>query len=502
MNTNEVSRRSFIKKATALSAAASAMPTILTSVQGSAKAAAPKRVSASDRVNLALVGIGYQGQADAQQFMRSGLCNIVALCDVDMGAPHTLDIMNACPNAPRFNDFRQMFDKMGNQIDAVQVATPDHSHFVVAMHAMKLGKHVYVEKPLARTFLECELLMEAERKYGVVTQMGNQGHSGENYWQFKAWTEAGIIKNVTSVVAHMNQDRRWHPWNSKMTSYLPGEPVPPTMNWDAWMAATHPRAYNKDYHPGQWRGWYEYGTGCLGDWGAHLIDTVHEFLKLGLPYEVDPTYLLEHNPFFFPMSSTLIFKFPERTASGGPVVSGGGGGPRGSSNLPACTISWYDGIDNFAPVPEGFGGSVRQDADIPPPGGVQQPQRTRRPATGKEIFSETLNFKGGSHAAPLSIFPDEKAKEMEKNLPKVPPPPSNHYENFLKACLGLERANSPFSVSGLLAQTFCLGVAAQWTGKKVVFDRETKQIINNPQANQMLWGQVPRKEYVHYYGVV
>jgi len=122
--------------------------------------------------------------------------------------------------------------------------------------------------------------------------MGNQGHSGENYWQFKAWTEAGIIKNVTSVVAHMNQPRRWHPWDSKMTNYLPGEAVPGTMNWDAWLAAARSRAYNKDYHPGQWRGWYDYGTGCLGDWGAHLIDTVHEFLKLGLPYEVDPAYLL------------------------------------------------------------------------------------------------------------------------------------------------------------------------------------------------------------------
>ena len=489
MNTNEVSRRSFIKKATILSAAASAMPTILTSVQGSAKAA-PKRFSASDRVNLALIGIGYQGESDALQFMRSGLCNIVALCDVDMGAPHTQRIMEACPNAPRFKDFRQMFDKMASQIDAVQVAIPDHSHFVAAMHAMKLGKHVYVEKPLARTFLECELLMEAERQYGVVTQMGNQGHSGENYWQFKAWTEAGIIKNVTSVVAHMNQSRRWHPWNSKMTAYLPGEPIPATMNWDAWLAEAHPRAYNKDYHPGQWRGWYDYGTGCLGDWGAHLIDTVHEFLKLGLPYEVDPVYLLEHNPFFFPMSSTLEFKFPERPGSG-----------RGG-NMPACTITWYDGLDNMPVMPEGFGESARQDANIPPPGGVQsQTTPQRRLPTGKEIYSETLNFKGGSHAAPLSIFPDAKAKEMEKNLPKVPPPPSNHYENFLKACLGIEKANSPFSVSGVLAQTFCLGVAAQWTGKKVVFDRETKQIINNPQANQMLWGPVPRQEYAHYYSL-
>jgi len=185
----------------------------------------------------------------------------------------------------------------------------------------------------------------------------------------------------------------------------------------------------------------------------------------------------------------LVFKFPERT----------GVGAR-NGKMPACTITWYDGLDNIPVMPEGFGESARQDANIPPPGGVQdqRPQQQRLP-TGKEIYSETLNFKGGSHSAPLSIFPDAKAKEMEKSLPKVPPPPSNHYENFLKACLGLEKANSPFSVSGVLTQTFCLGVAAQWTGKKIVFDRETKQIINNPQANQLLWGPVPREEYVHYY---
>jgi len=491
MNSNEVSRRSFLKKATVFSAAASAMPTILTSVQGSPKPAPFKPASANDCVNLALVGIGNQGNSDAKQFHRSGLCNIVALCDVDMGASHTTEIMDMFPRAQRFKDFRQMFDKMANQIDAVLIATPDHSHFVVTMHAMRLGKHVYTEKPLARTFLECELLMEAERKYGVVTQMGNQGHSGENYWQFKAWSEAGIIKEVTAITAHMNQSRRWHPWDPKISSYPAGEPIPGTLNWDAWLAQAHPRDYHKDYHIGQWRCWYEYGMGCLGDWGAHIIDTAHEFLKLGLPYEVDPTYLLDHNPFFFPKSSTLVFKFPAR----GTLGNYG----RTENAMPACDITWYDGLDNMPTMPEGYGGTVREDPDIPPPGGAQVQQRPRGLPSGKEIYSKNLSFKGGTHAAALSIFPDAKAKEMEKSLPKVPPPPSNHYENFLRACLGTEKANSPFSVSGVLSQVFCIGVVAQWTGKKVLFDRETKQITNDPRANQMLWGPVPREEYVHYY---
>jgi len=487
MNQTALSRRSFVKKAALLTTAVSSMPTILTSAKGTTTSKPFKPASANDRVNLALIGVGNQGREDVMQFRRSSLCNIVALCDVDMGASHTTEVMNLYPNAPRFKDFRQMFDKMANQIDAVLIATPDHSHFVATMHAMRLGKHVYTEKPLARTFMECELLMEAEKKYGVVTQMGNQGHSGENYWQFKAWSEAGVIKDVTAITAHMNQSRRWHSWDPKITAYPVGEPVPETLNWDAWLAEAHQRAYNKDYHLGQWRCWYDYGMGCLGDWGAHIIDTAHRFLNLGLPYEIDPSYLKDHNPFFFPMSSTLVFKFPERRGGGSDV-------------MPACDITWFDGLDNVPPTPEGYGLRTREDANIPPPGGVQTQQRQRGLPTGKEIYSKTLNFKGGSHAAPLSIFPDEKAKEMEKNLPTVAPP-SSHYENFLRACLGLEPANSPFSVSGVLSQVFCLGVISQWSAKKILFDRETKQITNDPRANQMLWGPVPREEYVHYYTV-
>jgi len=131
------------------------------------------------------------------------LANIVALCDVDMGAPHTLEVMKMFPNVPRFQDFRKMFDKMGNQIDAITAGVPDFSHFPITMLAMSLGKHVYVEKPMARTFNEVELMMQGAQKYKVVTQMGNQGHSEANYFQFKAWTEAGIIKDVTAITAHM-----------------------------------------------------------------------------------------------------------------------------------------------------------------------------------------------------------------------------------------------------------------------------------------------------------
>ncbi|MDR2497871.1 MAG: Gfo/Idh/MocA family oxidoreductase [Tannerellaceae bacterium] len=478
MKSNNSSRRLFLKQAIAASAAATVLPTF----QNPLMAAMPvsPRVSANDKVNLALVGIGFRGGEIANEFIKTGLCNIVALCDVDMGAPHTQEIIAKCPNAPRFQDYRQMLDKMGSKIDAITAGVPDHAHFPVAMEAMSRKKHVYVEKPMARTFHEVELMMEAARKFGVVTQMGNQGHSEANYFQFKTWVEAGIIKDVTSVTAHMNNARRWHPWNPRIASFPTAEPIPSTMNWDVWLGVRQPHDYNRDFVNGQWRCWYDFGMGVLGDWGAHIIDTIHEFLDLGLPYEINPTYLKDHNPFFFPMSSTLEFKFPARGA------------------MPPLVINWYDGLDNIPAVPEGYGVS-QIDPNIPPvAGGKIQPMRLN---PGKEIYSKTLTFKGGSHGSSLSIIPAEKAKEMEPRLPEVPKSPSNHYANFLLSCMGKEKPRSPFSIAGPLSQVFCLGVIAQWTGKKIIFDRETKRIINDPLANQLLCGELPRKGWEKYYNL-
>lgn len=316
MSDNKISRRKFLANAAALSSAL-AIPSLVmgtgSSCSGSTRQKRDARIiGANGRVDVAMIGIGNRGKDVVKEFHDTGLCNVIALCDVDMGAAHTQEVISMFPGVPQFRDFRNMFDKMADKIDAVMVATPDHSHFPICMEAMKLGIHVYVEKPLARTFYECELLMQAEQKYGVITQMGNQGHSEANYFQFKAWKDAGIIKDVTAVTAHMNNERRWHSWNPKMVSYPKAEPVPTDMDWDTWLSASHHHDYNRDYHNGQWRCWYDFGMGALGDWGAHILDTIHEFLHLGLPTEINPLYLKDHNRFFYPMSSTILFKFPER----------------------------------------------------------------------------------------------------------------------------------------------------------------------------------------------
>ena len=471
-----LSRREFFR-ATAITSAGLAAG--LNNVTA-ANAASQKRVAnANSRVNIALIGIGNRGEQVIEDVQKTGLANVVALCDVDMGAPHTQKTMVNYPNARRFNDFRIMFDKMSNEIEAVFICTPDHSHFPISMMAMSLGKHVYVEKPMARTFYEAELMMKAARKYpNVVTQVGNQGHSEANYFQFKAWKDAGIIKDITAVSAHMNNPRRWHNWDVNMCKYPDAEPIPETLDWNLWHLALPYHDYSEMYHKGEWRSWFDFGMGALGDWGAHILDTIHEFLELGLPYEINPVRLDGHNDYFFPIASTILFKFPQR------------------SGMPPIDVTWYDGVDNLPPIPDGYGVS-EIDPNIPTSGAGEINPSAINP--GKIIYGKDLTFKGGSHGSTLSIIPDSKAKEIAPRLPDVPKSTSDHFANFLLACQGKETTRSPFELHGALSQTFSLGVIAQRLNAKLEFDARLKQITNNQFANAMLTGIPPRKGWEEYY---
>lgn len=474
-NTNNA-RRNFLRQLSVITAASAFTGFSLEEL--SAQNPKPRKVGVSEKVNLACIGIGNRGGEIIKELYKTGHCNIVALCDTDMGAAHTLDVINKFPNAPQFQDFQKMFDKMGSQIDAVVIGTPDFSHFPATMLAMSLGKHVYIEKPMAHTFNEVELMMLAAKKFGVVTQMGNQGHSDPNYFQFKAWKEGGIIKDVTAITAHMNNARRWHKFDSNMKTMPHGEPVPATLDWDTWLGTEQFRDYNKDYVNGQWRCWYDYGMGALGDWGAHLLDTAHEFLELGLPTEINMLYANGHNKFFFPYSSTIQFRFPAR------------------KDMPACDITWYDGLDNLPSLPAGYG-NVELDPNIPPPSNGQIVPSKLNP--GKIIYSKELTFKGGSHGSTLSIIPEEKAKEMASRLPEVPKSTSNHFLNFLLACKGQEKTRSPFEIAGPLSQVFCLGVIAQQLNAKLTFDPKAKRFTNNRLANKLLVGAAPRKDWKYFY---
>jgi len=418
-------------------------------------------LGANEKVNVAFIGIGGMGKGDSKTVAQTELVNVVALCDIAMGTSHTADIEAMYPNVPRFKDFRQMFDKMADKIDAVTVVVPDHSHFPIAMTAMSLGIGCYVEKPLAHTFEECQLMMQAEKKYKVAAQMGNQGHSGANYFQFKAWTEAGIIKDVTRVDAYMNKGRRWHPW--KFDAYQTGEKMPAGIDWDVWTGTKVERPFSKYLHPGNWRSWFEYGNGAFGDWGPHTLDTVHRFLKLGYPTKITPVKVDGPRDWIFPMASTIRFSFPAR------------------EGMPPCDVTWHDGVKNLPPRPD----ELEEGRKIEP--------------CGKIIYGNDLVFKGTTHGNPLRIIPEDKFRELAPTLPKVTGKNSGHHKNWILGVKGEEETRSNFAVAAPLSQVFCLGVLAQRFNEELEFDAETMQITNHKEANALLSGPPPRKGWEQYY---
>lgn len=423
---------------------------LLAGVPGTANADKPvmKTSSSGDKVRLAIVGIGHRGWGIMQAFEDTGLVEWVAAAEVDPDSPHCVEPKALLGSVPIYHDFREMLDKEGKHIDAVAIATPDFAHFPVAMACMHAGKHVYVEKPLAHTFEEVEALMEAERATGVVTQMGNQGHSGANYFQFKAWQEAGVIKDVTRIDAHMNSPRRWHGW--AVYGFDKGSPVPAGMDWDLWHVGRPMHPFSERLHPGNWRSWYAYGSGAFGDWAPHILDTCHRFLDLGLPSKIQAVKREGASDFIFPQASTIKFSFPAR------------------GEHPPCDITWYDGVDNLPPVPpeESPGAELQRN--------------------GKFIYGGDTVFRGGTHSATLRIIPPERMRELGPTLPKFSQKNSDHFANFCLACLGKEEARSPFSVSGPLSQVFILGIIAQRLGGNLEFDRATKSFPKHPLANDLL----------------
>jgi predicted dehydrogenase len=439
-----------------------------------------KSYLANSKVRVAFVGIGCQGWYDIRQFdLFPQLFETVALCDTDLGAPHTLKALAKYPNVPRFRDFRVMFDKMADQIDAVVVAIPDHSHFPVTMQAMKLGKAVYVEKPLAHTFEECELMMQCAEKYGVVTQLGNQGHSTIKYHQFKEYVETGLVHDVYRVVAHMNMERRWHKWQGKVASFPPAEKIPSTLDWDTWLGTAEHHAYSKDYVIGEWRAWYDFGCGCVGDWGAHLFDCVHQFLLKGdLPTEVRVLNTKGWNKFVYPMDSTLAFDF------------------KANSKHDDFVLEWYEGATNLPPLPNAFHWAD-SSKDIPANAankGMAKPKRVLSP--GKEMYQrDGTVWQSLSHKHPLHVVGD-----YERKLPDYPAEFCTHYEGFLRAVRGEMQTLSPFSVGAPLSQIFTLACIAQRLNRGFKFDPVKKVVIGDDEADSMLRSQ-PRKGWEEFYKI-
>jgi predicted dehydrogenase len=453
-----LTRRQFISSSLAASGALAVLP-----AASSAFARQRRLIVPADRpLRLAVIGIGNRGNDMIKTFAATNLVTMAAFCDVDLDGAHTRESRELFPSVPCFRDFRVMFERAAGTFDAVVVASPDHSHFPLAMHAMAHGKHVYLEKPLAHTFREVDLLIAAAERTGVVTQMGNQGHSGNNYFQFKAWSEAGVIKDVTKIVMFMNSERRWHGWT--VDGFPGGEPMPPGLDWDVWNAACPVHPFSTRLHPQAWRGWFDYGDGAFGDWGPHILDTAHEFLRLGLPGVIEAERREGASEFIFPQASTIRFDFAAR------------------GTMPAVEAFWYDGVNNRPPLPAELG-----------------PGATLTEREGKFIYSKSLVFKGGTHGDTLRIIPEGRMREMSATLPKIAGGFSDHATNFVLACQGKEETRSPFRIAGPLTQVFLLGVIAQRLGGRLDFDAAKRQFRDNPTANRLLAGPAPRHGWEQYY---
>jgi predicted dehydrogenase len=271
----------------------------------------------SEKLNVAAIGSGGMGSGNTNACAAAG-ANIVALCDVDWD--RASGTFKRFPKAKAYKDFRKMLDNE-KSIEAVIVATPDHFHTVAAMAAMRRGKHVYVQKPLTRLVSEARALTEAARKYKVVTQMGNQGHSGDGVRDICEWIWSGVIGEVTEVHAWTNRPV----WPQGIGRPQEVHDIPDTLDWDLWLGPAPERPYNKCYLPFNWRGWWDFGGGALADMACHVLDPVFWALKLKYPTSVEAS-CTPVNDETFPLASIVHYEFPER-----------------GLGFPAVKVHWYDG---------------------------------------------------------------------------------------------------------------------------------------------------------------
>jgi predicted dehydrogenase len=313
-NSNKITRRNFLGTSGAVAAGLTILPSSVVSGLG--------HKAPSDKLNIAVVGIGGMGNSNLKNVKPTE--NIVALCDVDWG--YSKKVFAANPDAKAYWDWRKMYDEMGKSIDAVIVATADHSHAVVAANAIQMGKHVYCQKPLTHTVYESRLLTKLAAKYKVATQMGNQGSSAEGVNQTIEWIQAGEIGEVKKVEAFT--DRPIWPQGLNVPK---GEWVPDTLNWDLFIGPTKMRPYNAIYTPWNWRGWWDFGTGALGDMACHIMHPIFKSLKLGYPIkaQASSTLLLTDCA---PNAQMVTLTFPERVAPKGAKIK-----------YPQVEVTWFDG---------------------------------------------------------------------------------------------------------------------------------------------------------------
>ena len=408
--------------------------------------------SPNEKLNIAAIGAGGKGASDIAGCADE---NIVAMTDPD--DKRAEKTFKAYPNVPKYKDFRRMFDKQLKDIDAVLVSCPDHLHASAAMWAMARGKHVYCQKPMTRTVWEAHQLTLAAAKYGVATQMGNQGYSQPGARECCEIIWNGDIGNVTEVHAWTNRPDPYWPQGPEV---VPVEkPVPSTLDWDAWLGDAAPRPYSPAYVPHNWRAFPDFGCGAIGDMACHILGTPNMAMRLTAPTSVECIKMEGKAKYTFPYRTAIRFDFPARGA------------------MPPLKLFWYDrqtAVPKFDGVPEG---ELLGDKDI----------------NGSLFIGDKGMVTTGCYGERTRLVPASKMKDY-----KMPPqvltrsPGSDkdwvrgHYRDWIRACKGGSPACSNFSVSGPFVQWMVLGVIAMRVEGKLLWDAEKMRITNNREANQYL----------------
>jgi predicted dehydrogenase len=428
------------------------------------------QVAPSDKLYIGGIGVGGKGESDLTEFAKSDKVTITALCDVDDRQAEKS--RKRFDKAPYYKDFREMLAKEAKNIDAVSVSTPDHTHAVAAMAAMQLGKHVYIQKPLTHNIYEARMLTEAARKYKVVTQMGNQGGSGEGVRAMKEMYEAGLIGDVSRVTCWTNRPV----WPQGVAAPTGKHDIPKELNWDLWLGPAEFMEYHPSYLPFNWRGWWAFGTGALGDMACHIMDPVFRILPIDYPSEVECSVSTNWTGFFqegyfpesCPTSSIIHMKFP------------------GKDGKPDVKLTWMDG--GLLPQrPEELG-----------------PDEPLGNWDGGVIFEGSKGkIMGDCYGANPRLLPTRLMKETTlppKTLPRVP---EGHYVQWVNACMKGYGAvtSSPLDFAGPFTEAILMGNLAirsyniregkgnrfEYPGrKKLLWDARNMKITNFDEANQFV----------------
>jgi hypothetical protein len=427
----------------------------------------PHKLGPGEKLRIACVGVGGKGRSDVQH---CGKEEIVALCDADEGQADRS--RKAFPNAKFYSDWRQLLDKESKNIDAVVVSTPDHLHAIIASAAIKLGKHVYCQKPLTQTVYEARYLRKLAKDYGVVTQMGNQGSSEDGLRRAVEVVQAGVIGPVKQIHVWTNRPI----WPQGLTCPAGADPVPANFNWDLWLGPAPMRPFKKDvYHPFKWRGWYEFGTGALGDMACHTANMPFRAAKLGYPRLVE---LLDHselNVDTYPKTAQIRFVFPAR------------------EGLPETEFFWYDGNprdNSVKPLrpPEDLTSAIREMMDQVPSSGClligDKGQLFSPDDYGARFFIKLNDEKELRNAKD-----HEAAKAVPVSLPRntlATDADAKQHLEWIEACKGGPAPYSNFDIAAYLTEIILLGCVALRVGKKLEWNGPKMRATNAPEADRFV----------------